>query len=105
MVESDGGGPDRFPYFTPAGEIVYSHVDNATATASLWIYTHPGYREMLHDETGSDDDPYVFRNDGRYVAFSGWGQGAYDLYIYRRDSREAVQLTQGVNVLGPILFD
>ena len=78
---------------------------NASATASLWIYTHPGYRELLHDETGSDDDPYVYHADGSYVAFSGWGQDAYDLYIHIRGSNEAAQITQGVNVLGTILFD
>ncbi len=106
IVPSKGGGPDRFPYFTPTGEIVYSHLDSDSGTSSLWLlYPLYGTTELLHSETESDDDPYVYHADGRYVAFSGWGRDAYDLYIYNRQTDAAAQVTRGVNVLGTILFD
>ncbi len=59
----------------------------------------------LHDETGSDDDPYAERNGDEYIAFSGWGNSSYDLYVYRRTLGSAVKLTSGINVFGSILVD
>jgi hypothetical protein len=105
VVANSGGGPDRFPHFMVSGEIVYSHVDTATSTASLWLYTDGNDPDLLHNETESDDDPYAYSIDRNYLAFIGWEQDGYSLYIYRDREREAVRITQGVNVLGPILFD
>ena len=105
VVPNTGGGPDRFPHFTVTGEIVYSHIDRDTDTASLWLYIDGSGTALLHDETSSDDDPYAYRIDRDYLAFIGWEQDVYSLYMYRMGSQQAVRLTQGVNVLGPILFD
>lgn len=104
FVPKGSDGPDRFPVFTVSGEIVYSHNDLATGTADLWLYTHPGYIAPLHSETESDEDPYVYRDNGDYIGFVGWQSDGYDLFVYSRTSRSAVQVTSGTNVLGPILF-
>jgi len=104
ILPSDGGGPDRFAHFTRTGELVYSHVDAASNTASLWTYSQ-GARSFLNQETESDDDAYAERNGDEYISFSGWSNDRYDLYVYRRTLRDAVQLTSGINVLGSILFD
>jgi hypothetical protein len=105
IVPSYGGGPDRFAHFTQYGDLVYSHVDAADDTASLWTYIPGAYPVLLHQQTTSDDDPYAERNGYEYVAFSGWGNDRYDLYVYRRTLQSAVRLTSGINVLGSVLFD
>lgn len=105
VLPSVGGGPDRFAHFTQSGELVYSHVDVSSNTASLWIYIPGSNPFLLHQETTSDDDPYAERGGNEYIAFSGWENGAYDLFVYRRTLQSAVQLTSGINVLGSILFE
>jgi hypothetical protein len=105
ILPSDGGGPDRFAHFTRAGELVYSHVDTSNNTAGLWMYILGSNPFFLHQQTTSDDDAFAERNGDEYIAFSGWGSAGYDLYVYRRTLRTAVQLTSGINVLGSILFD
>ena len=105
ILASAGGGPDRFAHFTQAGELVYSHLDASSNTASLWMYV-PGTTPFpLYSATTSDDDAYAERNGNEYIAFSGWGSSGYDLYVYSRTQMSAVQLTDGVNVLGSVLFD
>ncbi len=104
-LPSLGGGPDRFAHFTSGGNLVYSHLDTSAGTASLWMYLPGSAPFPLHDETGSDDDPYAERNGDEYIAFSGWGNSSYDLYVYRRTLGSAVQLTSGINVFGSILVD
>lgn len=105
ILPSFGGGPDRFAHFTQTGDLVYSHVDTSDNTASLWMYIPGSDPFLLHKETISDDDAYAERDGNEYIAFSGWGNGGYDLYVYRRTLSTAVQLTAGINVLGSILFD
>lgn len=105
ILPSAGGGSDRFAHFTQAGEIVYSHLDTYSNTASLWMYV-PGTPPFpLYSATTSDDDAYAERHGNDYIAFSGWGSGGYDLYVYSRTQMSAVQLTAGINVLGSVLFD
>jgi Tol biopolymer transport system component len=105
QVPNAGGGPDRFSHFLGDGRIVYSHIDSGSATASLWIYEPAsGVTGLLHDRTDSDDDPYPDKHDGNHLAFIGWKGNGYDLYMYRESTRDSVQLTRGVSVLGPVLF-
>jgi hypothetical protein len=96
------GGPDRFSHFTGDGRLIYSHLDPQTQTASLWSYVG-GVTSPFHDRTSSDDDPYADKLDWEYLAFVGY-QSGYDLFIYRESRSDSVQLTQGIPVLGPIIF-
>ena len=105
ILPSDGGGPDRFAHFTRTGELVYSHVDTSTGASSLWIRYSGADPVLLHDETVSDDDIYAERNGDEYIAFSGWNVDSYDLYVYRRTQGSAAKITNGINVLGAVLFD
>ena len=105
ILASAGEGPDRFAHFTATGELVYSHLDANENVASLWIYYSGAEPTNLHDETQSDDDAFADRGGSEYIAFSGWGTDAYDLYVYRRSLGNAVRLTAGINVFGSILFD
>jgi hypothetical protein len=105
ILTSEGGGPDRFSHFTKTGELVYSHLDAKENVASLWMYFANAGSIALYDETGSDDDSFAERGGSEYIAFSGWGTDAYDLYVYRRTPGNAVRLTSGINVFGSILFD
>ena len=105
VLPSLGDGPDRFAHFTQTGDVVYSHFDTAENKSSLWLYTPGASPQLLHDETNSDDDAYADRNGNEYVAFSGWGNERYDLYVFRRSSRNAVKIIDDVNVFGAILFE
>ena len=105
ILPSAGGGPDRFAHFTQAGELVYSHMDTSRNTADLWMYVVGTAPFQLYSESTSDDDAYAERNGNEYIAFSGWGSSGYDLYVYSRTRDSAVQLTDGLNVLGSVLFD
>jgi len=108
ILESEGGGPDRFSHFTRDGDFVYSHVDPSTDRASLWRYMPGGGHadpELLLDWTPSDDDPYADRQFRDYIAFSGWSGEGYDLYITRQSvPNTAVQVTDEINVLGTVTF-
>ena len=108
ILSSDGGGPDRFAHFTSNGDLVYSHVVLATNRASLWQYspfTNQAEPYQLLDWTESDDDAFADRQFGDYIAFSGWGGDGYDLYLTRQSAPEpAVQVTDGINVLGTVTF-
>lgn len=105
VVPNEGGGPDRFAYYQDDGRLIYSHVDLASGTSSLWEHD-TGFVSLLHDRTPSDDDPYPDKHDRNHVAFIGWNDrdGAYDLYVYRRDPGDSVQLTASRPVLAPVLF-
>ena len=105
VLPSEGGGPDRFAHFTQTGDVVYSHVDTSENKSSLWLYIPGADPQLLHDKTSSDDDAYAERSGNEFVAFSGWGDGRYDLYVLRRSTRDAVKLINDTNVLGPILFE
>lgn len=107
ILQSDGGGPDRFAHFTRNGDLIYSHVDISNDRASLWRYV-PGLQadpELLLDWTPSDDDAFADRQFDDYIAFSGWGGDEYDLYFTRPSVPDAaVQVTDGINVLGAVTF-
>jgi hypothetical protein len=105
IVPGSGDGPDRFAHFTAIGDVVYSHFDTSESRTSLWLYIPGATPQFLHDETRSDDDPYADRSGDEYIAFAGWGDGRYDLYVFRRSVQNAVRITNSINVLGPILFD
>ena len=100
-----GDGPDQFAHFTLSGDVVYSHFDTSKGRSSLWLYIPGATPQLLHDETRSDDDPYAERNGNEYIAFAGWGDDRYDLYVFRRSAQIAVKITNSINVFGPILFD
>jgi WD40-like Beta Propeller Repeat len=105
ILQSEGGGPDRFAHFTRDGYLVYSHLDVSSGRASLWRYIPNGAPQRLLDWTPSDDDAFADREFGDYIAFSGWGGGGYDLYVTRQSvPGVAVQLTDGINVIGTIMF-
>lgn len=105
ILPSAGGGPDRYAHFTQAGELVYSHVNASRDKAGLWMYVPGSTPFPLYSETTSDDDAYAERNGNEYIAFSGWGIGGYNLYVYSRTRGSAVRLTAGINVLGSVLFN
>lgn len=105
VLPSLGDGPDRFAHFTLTGDVVYSHFDTAAGESSLWLYIPGASPQLLHDETRSDDDPYAERHGNEYIAFSGWADDRYNLYVLRRSLQDAVKITDGMNVLGPILFE
>jgi len=98
-----GGGPDRFAHYLGDNRIVYSHIDGETLGASLWVYEN-GRVSLLHNETRSDDDPYPDKQDPNHIAFIGWQDGGYQLFMYRRDRNDAVQLTRDLPVLAPVPF-
>ena len=100
-----GDGPDQFAHFTHAGDVVYSHFDTVESRSSLWLYIPGATPQFLHDETRSDDDPYAERNGDEYIAFAGWGDGRYDLYVFRRSVQNVLKITNNINVFGPILFE
>jgi hypothetical protein len=102
-IPNAGGGADRFAQFANDGRLVYSHIDSTTGTSSLWTYDS-GFSQPLLDRTYSDDDPYPDKRDSNHIAFIGWQDDGYDLFIYRADRNDAVQLTRGISVLGPVLF-
>ena len=101
-VPNIDGGPDRFSHFSGDGRLIYSHLDPLSGTASLWSYIG-GVTSPFHDRTDSDDDPYADKSDWEYLAFVGY-QNGYDLFIYRASRNDSVQLTEGIPVLGPIIF-
>lgn len=102
-VPNQGGGADRFPQYVDDGQLVYSHTDMATDTSSLWIH-NAGTAMLLHDRTPSDDDPYLDKHDPDHLAFIGWENGGYNLFIYRHSRNDSVRLTNGIPILGPVLF-
>jgi len=105
VLPSLGDGPDQFGHFTLTGNVVYSHFDTSSGRSSLWLYTPNASPTFLHDETPSDDDPYAERNGNEYIAFAGWGDERYDLYVYRRSVQTAIKVIDSVNVYGPIIFE
>ena len=105
ILPSLGDGPDQFAHFTQTGDVVYSHFDTSDGKSSLWLFIPGSVPQFLHDETISDDDPYADRSGNDYIAFAGWGDGRYDLYVFRRSVQNAVKITENINVLGPILFE
>jgi hypothetical protein len=102
-VPSATSSTDRFSQFLDDGRIVYSHIDIAAARSSLWIYDS-GYVSQLHDQTESDDDPYPDKHDRNHIAFIGWEDDGYDLYVYRQSRGDAVRLSDGLPILAPVLF-
>ncbi len=105
IVPHANEGPDRFPFYLDDGRIVYSHLDNDSGQASLWV-NDTGYVSLLHERTRSDDDPYPDKTDRNHIAFIGWNDRSnfYDLYMYRMSSSDSVRLSRGTPVLGPVLF-
>ena len=102
-VSNIGGGPDRFAQYLEDGRIIYSHVDADTDTSSLWGHDY-GNVSTFHDRTSSDDDPYPDKQDFNRIAFIGWQDGGYNLFMYRQMSNDSVRLSQGIPMLAPILF-
>jgi Tol biopolymer transport system component len=103
-IENFGGGPDRFAHFLADGGIVYSHDDGGSATASLWV-SYPGATPLLlHSQTESDDDPYPDKHDANHIAFIGWENGGYNLFIFRYARGDAVRILSNRPVLAPVLF-
>lgn len=102
-VPNQGGGADRFPQYIDDGELIYSHIDAATDTSSLWIH-NAGTAMLLHDRTASDDDPYFDKHDPDHLAFIGWEDDGYNLFIYRHSRNDSVRLTSGMPIVGPVLF-
>ena len=103
-VPNNDGGPDRFAHFLDDGRVVYSHIDPQPWRSSLWVYDS-GVTYLLHDQTGSDDDAYPSKHNRAHIAFIGWEDDGYSLYVYRQSLRDAVRLTRGIGVLGPMLFE
>lgn len=103
-IPGSDGSPDRFAYFLEDGSIVYSRTNGLTSRSSLWLYNTGPTTSLLHDRTESDDDPYPDRHDSNHIAFIGWQNGGYDLFIYRQDRRDSVQLTRGTDLIAPVLF-
>ncbi len=102
VVANADGGPDRFAHFRGDGTLIYSHLDPAAGDASLWRYAG-GQTALFHDRTVSDDDPYADKTDWEYLAFVGYEEG-YNLFIYRESRGDSVRLSQGLPVLGPVIF-
>jgi hypothetical protein len=103
-VPGSDGAPDRFAYYLDDGSIVYSHKDPLARRSSLWLHTPGAGSMLLHDRTESDDDPYPDKHDRNHIAFIGWQNGGYDLFIYRQDRGDSVQLSRGTKLLAPVLF-
>ncbi len=101
-VPNADGGPDRFPTFRGDGRLIYSHAAKGSGLASLWAYAAGG-AQLFHDRTESDDDPYAHKLDWELLAFIGYDQG-YQLFVHRESRGDSVQLTSGVPVLGPVIF-
>ena len=74
-------------------------------TSSGRLYIPGTAPHPLHNETRSDDNPYAERSGNEYIAFAGWGDEQYDLYVFRRSAQIAVKITNSITVFGPILFD
>lgn len=102
-VPNEGGQADRFSQILDDGRTVYSHVDDATFRSSLWIHD-AGNVSLLHDRTESDDDPYVDKHDRDHIAFIGWENDGYNLFIYRQSQRDSVRISDGLPILAPVLF-
>lgn len=102
-LPSTSGSADRYSQFLDDGRILYSRIDFAASRSSLWIFDS-GYALPLHDRTESDDDPYPDKHDREHIAFIGWKEGGYDLYIYRQSLGNSVQVSHGQPVLWPVLF-
>ena len=103
MIPAGSGATDRFAYFLDDGRIVYSHISSPSSGSSLWIYDS-GSVFLLHDRTVSDDDSYPDKHDRNHIAFIGWENGGYNLFMYRRDRHDSVRLTEGRPILSPVLF-
>lgn len=106
QIPNAGDGPDRFAHFLADGRIVYSHTRPVGANrqeSSLWVFDS-GSVSLLHDATESDDDAYPDRRNPDHIAFIGWQDGRYNLFIYRDSRRDSVRLTRGISVIGPVLF-
>ena len=97
------GSTNRFPQFLDDGRILYSRLDIDAGRSSLWVHDS-GYLMPFHDRTQSDDDPYQDKHDGNHIAFIGWGETGYDLYVYRQSLGDSVRLSYGVPILAPVLF-
>jgi Tol biopolymer transport system component len=97
------GGPDRFAHYLGDGRVIYSHIDGATRGASLYAIEN-GSIYLFHDQTRSDDDAYPDRHDPNHIAFIGWENGGYRLFVYRQEQADAVRLTSGFPILAPVLF-
>jgi hypothetical protein len=102
-VPKEDGATDRFAQFLDDGRIVYSHIGADVRESSLWVYDS-GSVSLLHDRTESDDDPYVDKHDRNHIAFIGWSDDGYSLYIYRRSRGDSVRLSYGLRILAPVLF-
>lgn len=102
-LPSTGMSTDRFSQFLDDGRIVYSHLDGETARSSLWIFDS-GIVLPLHDRSVSDDDPYPDKHDRNHIAFIGWDDDGYDLYMYRQSRNDSVRLSHGLTVYSPVLF-
>lgn len=102
-MPSKSGSADRFSQFLDDGRILFSHLDFETSRSSLWVFDS-GHALPLHDRTESDDDPYADKHDREHIAFIGWEEGGYDLYIYRQSRGDSVRLSHGQPILWPVLF-
>ncbi len=102
-LPSAGGATDRFSQFLDDGRIVFSRFDAASGRSSLWVHDS-GVSALLHDRTQSDDDLNADKHDRNHIAFIGWQDDGYDLYVYRVSRGDSVKLTEGRSVLWPVLF-
>jgi hypothetical protein len=103
MIPAGSAATDRFSWYLDDGRIIYSHISSLTSGSSLWIHD-AGSISLLHNRTVSDDDPYPDKHDRNHIAFIGWENGGYNLFIYRRDRDNSVRLTDGRPILSPVLF-
>lgn len=106
---SEGEGPDRFPHFLTDDRLLYSHIDSASGTASLWQYdlNNPDRAPSpFHKKTVSDDDSYAHKLDAEYLLFSGFNlkTDRYDLYVYRETSGDSKKLSSQQSIIGAVMF-
>ncbi len=94
--------PDDLHYLQD-GRIVYSHIDSNTSTSSLWTHDY-GFVLSPHDRTSSDGDPYPDKHNFNHIAFIGWENDGYNLFMYRQMSTDSVRPSQGLPMLAPVLF-
>ena len=102
-VPSAADSMDRFASFLSDGRLLYSHADSTTGRSSLWVHD-AGYVSLLHDRSISDDDSYPDKHDPDHIAFIGWEDDGYNLFMYRSSRQDSVRLSSGIPILAPVLF-
>ncbi|KAJ6244957.1 protein tolb [Anaeramoeba flamelloides] len=103
---TDNDHPDMYTTILKDGRIIWAYYNSEISRDNLLVADINDLSSKIEiNVTGSDDDAYAFKNRENWFAFVGITDSQYSLFLYDLNSENHYQITENLNVLGPVVFE